>query len=825
MSESLSSSANISVDYAGSTRSAFFTVNAVKAGSPGASPVVYKLSFDSNEIKVDKNGNYTPSFIRPSVTKVEGENSSVQPVVDSTPGLYLFYNKDNAAVWTRCYTSSININTDDIKSNIRFRLIANNSTSDSYSGVTYDTETVPVVVDGTDGEDGEDGKDGKDGLTVQENILNGTAFGEGDKEKWSTAIGSMPGTEKYEGKDSYELDANTGTAGRVALAQSSIVFAPLTWYTLSFYAKAAGSPCSFYIRCHNSVANTANNGFISKVLNASGAEQTPQYTSEIARVSSLSDTGWTLCKFIFQTSESIESSYLMRLYQDKGTAGLFISKMKLELGQKATPWCLSENDKKGAAGSNGDSFLRIDSYYYANNSGTTAPSVTVSAEMKNIPADYGKDKPYLWRRDDTVMKDGVTGAEKTTAGTWKVFSHFGSDGVSQPGTPGFPGCITRVFQNELKSGQTYCYDANTPDDELPAGNGGVRYQDFVAVQADTESGYMVFRCKKTFIFTGEDKDLTRFSTATQLRGYMLGTDSGGLTSGGAPVFDEVSTGLAAFFTHLVAKDANIHMLTGGCFVITDDDGDVMAGMGNRTENFYEVTGSSQEAYDTDGDGYISDHDEHFKDAVDNGDVDLNAGPGYTYPYYLWAGGKGRHDATFYVDKDGLMHATRGEFLGLVRHGKCVIDNQNYLEYGYVETPGNGIAYYHIDPTKTGQFIDFQMDMATEEHPLGFNGILIDLPFYFDTENETFTSWCSNHGYNAEGEIEIARTYIGCEFIIRNRSWRHNIVAYGFYDESEFGTHYIQPGECASARCEFGKDLNGVESVYWLLYSISARSGA
>ena len=128
-----------------------FTIGIVKAGRVGENAVLYQLVPSVNAIKVNGSGTYSDASFLVGVNKVDGANTSSFPILstDTDPVAYLYYKIDSGS-WTRCYTNtSIPANT--AQTSIKLRLIAEASTSDSYSGVIFDVETVPVVKDGSNG--------------------------------------------------------------------------------------------------------------------------------------------------------------------------------------------------------------------------------------------------------------------------------------------------------------------------------------------------------------------------------------------------------------------------------------------------------------------------------------------------------------------------------------------------------------------------------------------------------------------------------------------------------------------------------------------------
>lgn len=219
------------------------------------------------------------------------------------------------------------------------------------------------------------------------------------------------------------------------------------------------------------------------------------------------------------------------------------------------------------------------------------------------------------------------------------------------GDNGYAGALTRVFQDELIYGFTYYSEAS--DVVIGTSVANYHYQDYIAVPCDGyQSGYIVFKCVDnngyTFPTTAQHpagdkfKISETYKTAIDIIGFMMNL-SGGLS------WEEVNVNAAsAFFTNLIAQNAYIRMLTGSNFVITDNLGHVLAGMGNMTLHYDESDES---------------------DAEDEGKN-----------YYIWAGGQNGSDAKFRVDADGSVKMNNGTFGGWTYHIPKLITVNNIMNY-------------------------------------------------------------------------------------------------------------------------------------------------
>ena len=119
------------------------------------------------------------------------------------------------------------------------------------------------------------------------------------------------------------------------------------------------------------------------------------------------------------------------------------------------------------------------------------------------------------------------------------------------GETGLTGCHERVFE-VFTAGQTYYNEENTVKN-------GIRYIDFLALEDDTkQSGYSVYMC-----------------TETHVAASSFNND--------ASYWSEVNINAAsAFFTYLIAKNANIKILASAQFTIAEANGTVVAGLINDT---------------------------------------------------------------------------------------------------------------------------------------------------------------------------------------------------------------------------------------------------
>lgn len=309
------------------------------------------------------------------------------------------------------------------------------------------------------------------------------------------------------------------------------------------------------------------------------------------------------------------------------------------------------------------------------------------------------------------------------------------------GDDGYAGALTRVFQDELIYGFTYYVETNDVVIDTTVAN--YHYQDYIAVPCgDYQSGYMVFKCINQYVHPipqgevegGRYKISEHYKVAGAIRDFM--TTNSGL---GAGYWEEVEINAAsAFFTNLIAQHAYIRMLTGSNFVITDDGGIVVAGMGNMTDS-------------------------------------------HGNQYYIWAGGANADNATFKVFADGTVDAMRGSFSGFLTSKETLVTTLNVDDYvsenvcpcispedgGTGADPQDRNVGYIFDMDKigstlsffqTGRFTAKYSGTQTYQMPQGYGDIEyqnIHIPLPYDHHNEgsyTRETYLARYGGFAGGNV-------------------------------------------------------------------------
>lgn len=268
---------------------------------------------------------------------------------------------------------------------------------------------------GDKGEKGEDGKNGKDGLTTQPNMLHGTDFQRAfapafTAGRWHANVTSPRFEKPYKsnynnpvfGADAYVLRSPGDSAfgdGENQYSEVVQIFAgdliPGQQYVFSVYARSFRvSQTKFWLIAYPAGPQTS---FVA--------------TQEWQRFSISFKAGSKKCNFY------------LRLWFNSGNkpggSGVRFCAPKLELGAEPTPWCLSEDDKRGergaslrprglwsdlkdgtrfTAGSDGDQFVDVVTVSTA--LGTTETYYCTQAHEKSA-ANAPKADSEFWRKGDT----------------------------------------------------------------------------------------------------------------------------------------------------------------------------------------------------------------------------------------------------------------------------------------------------------------------------------------------------------------------------------------------------------------------------------------
>lgn len=190
------------------------------------------------------------------------------------------------------------------------------------------------------------------------------------------------------------------------------------WYTFSFKCRGSGNA---YLACYP--INGKRQYFFPRikrngVLQVWGKQTTLSF--------SLTDewTTYSLSVFYDAPEDDLPKTLWVsfKLHKSEGNY-LDICHPKMETGEFATPWCLSEMDKKGEKGDNGRGVSRMRSYYMLT-AKRDAPQPDTSGWTEDAPQPT-KERPWLWSYERSEYSDGT--ADQTTV---RLIGHYGKDGTN-----------------------------------------------------------------------------------------------------------------------------------------------------------------------------------------------------------------------------------------------------------------------------------------------------------------------------------------------------------------------------------------------------------
>lgn len=482
------------------TRSTVMTVLKMKAGE---NATLYQLAPSTNIVKIDKEGNYSESYVACSVRKTDGKNVEILTALPE--GITLSVRKDGLA--EQAYSLNDDIATDGLSRSVEFRL--------KQDGTLIDTETVPVVADGTDGS-----------IAVIADLDNEIASVACDAEGNVTAglpvistVSLYYGTEPI-ALDTLSAEAPAGVTCSVDKATGRVTVSAMAAYTpdaVSLPVTCSGTfggqsyTRTVYIKINKVKPGTdGKNAVIYQLLpslNVIKVNKNGSYVNSSISCGVTKNDGGTV-----STVTSLPSGMRMTIQRDSG------SETSYTRGSSASVTSASE---------------KVSFRLYIDN---------VLADMETVP----------------VVKDGTDG-KNGQDGQDGANGRPGSDGAD--GKQGIQGCVIRT--SIWASGREYHNDSNITDETV------IRYIDVALTEANTDTGWRAFRCKKTHTSSGNSSSL--YDTE---------------------LWEEFGDNVSAIFTDLIiAKNAQLAFMQGNRIIIVDEENGITAGMSGYSDGIRFWAGS------------------------------------------------------------------------------------------------------------------------------------------------------------------------------------------------------------------------------------------
>ena len=409
---------------------------------------------------------------------------------------------------------------------------------------------------------------GNDRIPIGQNLLQGSDFER--MSNWSKKVGTIQ-REVYEGSNAY-LVASPESGYSDVLEQvlsriNSGVLQPGTWYTLSFVAKGGQVTSYVYPRAVDVIEKAYVDGEEVSPSDDLNKTWTPDSMYGVHTI-----TFKTRPKCTWRGTFSFSTSYNRQdiVSVQFGTHSAYSSGTSYSVGDIVE---YNGGYYYSKTGSNSNHTPSSSSSYWIplgslDESAFNRLHYFVSQKDSNSGRSF-MDTTY-WREctvDSTTMGTGFqkfaeainllfrkhSGQTDTYIAKPKLEEGCYATGweASKKDKVGLTGCHERVFE-VFTPGQTY-YNEEGDFKE------GIRYVDFYAKEdSSVASGYRVYMCLETHVAA---------STFAEDIGY----------------WDAVDVNAAsAFFKYLIAKNANIKMLSSAQIIISDANGTIVAGLANST---------------------------------------------------------------------------------------------------------------------------------------------------------------------------------------------------------------------------------------------------
>ena len=223
------------------------------------------------------------------------------------------------------------------------------------------------------------------------------------------------------------------------------------WYTFSFKCRGSGYA---YFACY---PMQGKQQYFFPRIKRNGVLQVWGKQTTLSFSLTAEWTTYSLSVFYDAKEEDLPKSLwtFFKLLKSEGNY-LDICHPKMETGEFATPWCLSEKDKKGEKGepgNNGRGIERVESFYMLT-AENTAPNHNTAGWTTTAPAPT-KERPWLWSYERTVYSDG-----KTDHTAVRLIGHYGKDGTNGASIRAQYSADARTWHDDFAEGDVWMRTGN-----------------------------------------------------------------------------------------------------------------------------------------------------------------------------------------------------------------------------------------------------------------------------------------------------------------------------------------------------------------------------